>query len=992
MKTLVRILATVVIATLSVGPVSAATVLGNASTIVAQAVTNGSISGTFTDSSGSPVAGAAVKISGPATYTTSTDAKGAFSIADVKPGIYVVSAQKAGYGNAEIDDLAVVAGTNSIVNATMAQATFSSIREIAHVSARRGTVFNASSSSSAVVSAQTFQDQAQPQVQRVLDQTPGIVIDHPGTSANNASPGAITFPSIRGGLGFETAAFIDGHPLSVGSFGDYVTSFLNTYALGSTEVVKGPGALPPELAYAIGGTVNFRTKDPTSKPTGTITLGAQSQGGLFTNYGWSGTTPNSKFGWVLDYAVNDFEGPESNTAALWNLPSASIVNGSALGFVTNAAKDPRYLNNPFEYSGTSVACCFHVSHVFVSKTELVKFKYGFSPSTALTVSYLGSQTWTDQNGNHNSGYNQLFAPCGIDTTGTVPTNAAKPCPKYTNSTYQTGDHLFTWQSIFAPQGEWEVNNEPIFQGELRSTLGNNTLLARYYSASINRLQYSATSSPSQTITMASNIWGCRSSCSNANNTFNGGLYNVVIPGTYFLSTEEDKLHGYTFQIDHPFGDSGNFLSASFDSSASATRSYSYSGTSGFRSWSVPDGSHQRYNTLLLKGTWQLSPKLKVILGNYFENFDQVYSTDFTRAYAAGRAPVYTDKNTNRDDYRIAAEYRATPNVSYRFGYGTTIAPPYAFLLNTPTSITAPQTGATFISGTITNPNLLPETAAGFDLGGDVRFGSGQSTVFSWDAYRTELRNQFLTTTQFVCPNFQYDATSPTQGSCLDTATGTTLPLFAKTPTNIGKARYEGIELSLRSHPPVGIGYTLQGALLRAFAYDLSPCFYSSTVSIPGVGQPPAVDCSKQNVNLGILDGINFQGSGPSGSLSGSGSFGISNHAIPYAQAYAEINWHAANGMYAAFGEQLYGHNNSLNVPAFWVANANLRLPMSRIPGQMSVQFSVDNVFNKYSNAYSTDLAGNNAVLLNGQLGQTNANTIGPRNFRLVLNANLGPQP
>ncbi|HEY8321725.1 MAG TPA: TonB-dependent receptor [Candidatus Baltobacteraceae bacterium] len=975
---------------------SAATVPSNASTIVAQAVSTGTVSGSFTDSSGSPVAGAAVKISGPATYTTTTDAKGAFSISDVKPGIYMVLAQKAGYANAEIDDLAVVAGTNSIVNATMAQATFSSIREIARVSARRGTVFNASSASSAVVSAQVFQDQAQPQVQRVLDQTPGIVIDHPGTSANNASPGAITFPTIRGGLGFETASFIDGHPLSVGTFGDYVTSFLNTYTLGSTEVVKGPGAIPPELAYAIGGTVNFRTKDPTRTPTGSIAFGAQSTGGLFTNYGWSGTTPNGKFGWVLDYGVNDFEGPLTNSAALWNLPSSSIVNGSPLGFVTNAAKT-NYANNPFEYSGTSVACCFRVSHVFVNKTELVKFKFGFSPSTALTVSYLGSQTWTDQNGNHNYGYNQLFAPCGIDTSGATPTNAAKPCAAYTGSNYLTGQHLFTWQNIFPPQGEWEVNNEPIFQGELRSTLGHDTLLARYYTASINRLQYSATTSPGQTITMASNIWGCRSSCNNPNNTFTGGIYNVVIPGTYFLSTEEDKLHGYTFQIDHPFGDSGNFLTASFDSSASSTRSYSYSGTSGVRSWSVPDGARQRYNTLLLKGTWQLTPKLKLVLGNYFENFYQRYSVDYVRQYAAKKDPTFVDSNINRDDVRLAMEYRANGNISYRFGYGSTIAPPYAALLNATTNIPAPLPGQTFVKGSTNNPDLKPETAIGFDLGSDVRFGRDGEMNFSWDVYRTELRNQFLTTTQFVCPNFQYDATSPNQGACLAAPTPTTVQLFASSPNNIGKARYEGIEMSLRDRPTVGLGYTVQGALLRAYPYDLGPCFYAGNVTLPGGGAPPALDCTKPTANLGIINGQNFQGSGPGGG----GFFGISNHAIPYAQAYGEINWHAANGMYAAFGEQLYGHNNSLSVPAFWVANANLRLPLSKQPGRLSVQFSVDNVFNAYGNAYIDELGGVHADLVpNAQTsggvplyaGQTNANTIGPRTFRLVFTANLGAQP
>jgi hypothetical protein len=227
LKTLVRILAAVAIAALTVGPVSAATAPSGALTTVAQAVSTGSVSGTLVDSGGSPIASATVTMSGPGTYSATTDAKGAFSVSDVKPGIYVVKAAKAGYTGAEIDDLAVVAGTNSIVNASLAAVTFNTtIHEIVRVTAHRGTVFNTTTASSAIVSAQDFQDQAQTQVAKVLDETPGIVIDHPGTSATYASPGAITFPSIRGSLGFETASLIDGHPLAVGLFGDYVTCFL----------------------------------------------------------------------------------------------------------------------------------------------------------------------------------------------------------------------------------------------------------------------------------------------------------------------------------------------------------------------------------------------------------------------------------------------------------------------------------------------------------------------------------------------------------------------------------------------------------------------------------------------------------------------------------------------------------------------------------------------------------------------------------------------
>ena len=96
-----------------------------------------------------------------------------------------------------------------------------------------------------IVSQQTFQNQGELQVKRVLDQTPGVVASLPATSANAASPGAITFPNIRGGLSFETASLIDGHPVSVGAFGDYVTTFLNSFVLQSAELIRAPARPRP---------------------------------------------------------------------------------------------------------------------------------------------------------------------------------------------------------------------------------------------------------------------------------------------------------------------------------------------------------------------------------------------------------------------------------------------------------------------------------------------------------------------------------------------------------------------------------------------------------------------------------------------------------------------------------------------------------------------------------------------------------------------------
>ena len=41
--------------------------------------------------------------------------------------------------------------------------------------------------------------------------------------------------------------------------------------------------------------------------------------------------------------------------------------------------------------------------------------------------------------------------------------------------------------------------------------------------------------------------------------YNGQNAMLTFPGAYFNDSEEDRLHGYSLEIDHPFGDTGNLL-------------------------------------------------------------------------------------------------------------------------------------------------------------------------------------------------------------------------------------------------------------------------------------------------------------------------------------------------------------------------------------------------------------------------------------------------
>ncbi|MBV9439636.1 MAG: carboxypeptidase regulatory-like domain-containing protein, partial [Candidatus Eremiobacteraeota bacterium] len=288
------------------------------------------VSGVATDSSGAPLGGVSLRFRGPAEYTATTDANGRYSI-PVAPGVYSVTATKTGYTTVTEQDFAVVAGQPATLGVQLAQATLTTtLQTIGRVTTRSSrSTFNATPASQQIVTAQTFQDQGQQQVQRVLDQTPGIVIDHPGTSATNASPGAITFPSIRGGLGFETASLIDGHPLAVGNFGDYVTTFLNSDLLQSVELVKGPGASLDQINYAINGAVNFRTLDVPTRATGQLKFGVDSFNGTFSNFRYGNTALGGKLQYMFDYAIVGTPGPMYNVPAPTTVSSGVLINGQA---------------------------------------------------------------------------------------------------------------------------------------------------------------------------------------------------------------------------------------------------------------------------------------------------------------------------------------------------------------------------------------------------------------------------------------------------------------------------------------------------------------------------------------------------------------------------------------------------------------------------------------------------------------------------------------
>ncbi len=166
----------------------------------AQSPTAGSITGVVTDSTGKPVSAAKVELRGPATYSTTTDAKGVFTVSNGVPGTYAMAITKPGYQAISQSGFVITAGETTSVSLTL----FATLQTIASVKTTGGAGphFNTSSAAVNVVTTQTFDNQAQTQVTQVLNQIPGLQISLPGGSTNGAAPGSITVPTIRGAASY----------------------------------------------------------------------------------------------------------------------------------------------------------------------------------------------------------------------------------------------------------------------------------------------------------------------------------------------------------------------------------------------------------------------------------------------------------------------------------------------------------------------------------------------------------------------------------------------------------------------------------------------------------------------------------------------------------------------------------------------------------------------------------------------------------------------
>jgi hypothetical protein len=300
---------------------------------------------------------------------------------------------------------------------------------------------------------------------------------------------------------------------------------LNPYLLGDAEIINGPGAMAPQVNYAINGTVNFRTKDPTPNADSFYTVGASSRNGGVYALGVSDTILNNRLGFVFGVAGL------SDPSALHYAP-AYFDPGSGSIFLKGVNLYPYGCNtlNPLLgtdktlfYSRAYNTCGFvattTVSGDYNNEAQLFKVRYRIAGRTFFTASYFGSQSSANQSGNVS------FVPPSIFTPGSA------------------------YHGALAPQSGID-----------------------------DRVQKTGFPNPLTPFLQSTNIYGTEAGYSGSL-VFSGTTQNVDVYN-YFNEPEIDKITGYSFEYGHPFGSNSELAFAADTTHSTSVNYYQNVGFAG----------------------------------------------------------------------------------------------------------------------------------------------------------------------------------------------------------------------------------------------------------------------------------------------------------------------------------------------------------------------------------------------------------------------------
>jgi outer membrane receptor protein involved in Fe transport len=267
-----------------------------------------------------------------------------------------------------------------------------------------------------------------------------------------------------------------------------------------------------------------------------------------------------------------------------------------------------------------------------------------------------------------------------------------------------------------------------------------------------------------------------------------------------------------------------------------------------------------------------------------------------------------------------AAFHVRPNVTARVAAGSGAVAPSDVMLGVNQTLPLLQTpvglAPRFVEQRV-DPGLSAESSFGYDAGVEYRL-HGDTTTFSADVYNTVVHGAFYDRALAAGTQWQF------------------------TWLNARPMTHEGVELGLQQFKRVGLGFIVQGSLVRTYV-------------------------------SGANGGANLSGA----PLLVANPAQIAPMRVPYAQGYGELSYKWPRGSRASIGMVYFGANNPYARPAFAQLNANLELSLN---DYSKLQFSVQNLGGAYQDALP--------VLVNAAAPYI-AGTVGPRTVRFMFRQSIG---
>ena len=235
--------------------------------VAALAQTAGSLLGVVHDPSGIPIAGARVLFTNGATkFEFVSDSTGRFRSGELPSQSYVVTAFARGFAPLSARVVVVTPRSTIALDLEMARSTAGSVGTLGRVLVNGRQALSTASAPSVNLDPQDLSGRGVEQLSSVLAEQIAVTMTRPAGGGEGLPETA----SLRGPDPSETVVDIDGHVVNNSNTGDFDLELLDPAEFSAVQVLYGVGPASLNGANTQGGSLNFRTIEPTPQDHGLL--------------------------------------------------------------------------------------------------------------------------------------------------------------------------------------------------------------------------------------------------------------------------------------------------------------------------------------------------------------------------------------------------------------------------------------------------------------------------------------------------------------------------------------------------------------------------------------------------------------------------------------------------------------------------------------------------------------------------------------------------